>query len=225
MAKLTFLLIIISFISCAPARSPSARSPSARITKRIPEKRISNSPSTSLNKKIPYVIKKGDSLWQISKKYGVSPKRIMKENNIASAHNLKVGQKIFIPRTSQRNKPFIWPVEGRIINFFNENIGNSQNKGLNIKLKSNNKKVKAAAQGKVVFSNYLKGWGKTIILKHRPYFYTIYANLESASLKENSFAKQGQTIGNVTCGKNGNYILHFEIRKKYIPQDPLRYLN
>ena len=40
-----------------------------------------------------------------------------------------------------------------------------------------------------------------------------------------SFAKKGQTIAEVASGRDGNYILHFEIRKNYIPQDPLRYIK
>ena len=150
----------------------------------------------------------------------------MRENNISSPYNLKVGQKIFIPRRRNISSNFFfWPVEGEIINFFGENINNSINKGLNIKATPGNKEVKAAAEGKVVFASQLKGWGQTIILKHGSAYYTIYANLDNTLVREGTLARKRQVIGAVAAGKDGDYVLHFEIRKKYIPQDPLRYLN
>ncbi|MBP7088186.1 MAG: LysM peptidoglycan-binding domain-containing M23 family metallopeptidase [Candidatus Omnitrophica bacterium] len=217
--KLTFLfLIIIVLVSCSSARIISDQS------QYLPSSR----------EKISYIVKKGDSLWKISKNYGVSVERIMRENNISSTHNLKVGQRIFIPnyyrpsenfhRTSGSGN-FLWPVQGKVINFFAENVENTANKGLNIKVNSSDKKVIASSQGKVVFASDLKGWGKTIILQHSSNLYTIYANLNDILIKEGFFVKKGQTIGEVACGKNSNYILHFEIRKNHLPQNPLSYLN
>lgn len=215
--KLTFLfLITLVLASCSPAR--------------IIEDQSQYLPSS--REKISYVIKKGDSLWKISKNYGISVEKIMKENNITSTHNLKVGQKIFIPSyhisrnvTRSRSGNFIWPVEGKVINFFDENVENTANKGLNIKVNPTNKKVMSSSQGKVVFASDLKGWGKTVILQHSLNLYTVYANLNDILTKEGFFVKKGQIIGEVACGKNGNYMLHFEIRKNYLPQNPLSYLN
>lgn len=150
----------------------------------------------------------------------------MRENGISSPYNLQVGQKIFIPRyVVRKSEGFLWPLKGNIINYFNESVNNSLNRGINIQVASNNKEVKASAGGKVVFSNPLKGWGKTIILKHSSNLYTVYANLEKTLVKEGSSAEKGKIIGILASGKNGSHILHFEVRKKNIPQDPLRYLN
>ena len=175
---------------------------------------------------IYYSIKQGDSLWKISKQYNVSVEKIMRDNEISSPYNLKVGQKIFIPRYSLvTSKGFVWPLKGNIVNYFNENVDNSLNRGINIQAISTNREVKASAKGKVTFSNPLKGWGKTIILKHNSSLYTVYANLDQALTKEGSTVNKGEAIGMVASGKDGNYILHFEIRKKNIPEDPLKYLN
>lgn len=123
------------------------------------------------------------------------------------------------------NAEFIWPIKGEILNYFNETIDNSLNRGINIQATSGDQNVKASAPGKVVFANPLKGWGNTIILKHDSSLYTIYANLGQASVKEGNNVGKGQDIGLVASGKNGNYLLHFEVRKKNIPEDPLKYLN
>ena len=210
MFKLTFLSIIIFFLACSPSKISREKS-------YLPPSKRSG---------IYYSIEGGDSLWKISKQYNVSVERIMRENNISSPYNLKVGQKIFIPRyQSTTGKDFLWPIKGDIVNYFNESVDSSLNRGLNIQATASNKEVKASAQGKVAFSNPLKGWGKTIILKHSSSLYTVYANLEETSVREGSTVGKGEIIGMVSSGKNESYILHFEVRKRNIPEDPLKYLN
>ncbi len=213
MLKLTSLFILISIfiVSCAPVTAPTKQKCFYDVT--VP-------------KGTYYFVNKGDSLWRISRKYGISVEELIQENNISSPRDLKVGQKLFIPRRRTFSKGiFLWPVNGEVVNFFGESVNNLVNRGLNIKTSSDNRKVSASAQGRVVFSSELKGWGKTIIMKHDSNFYTLYANLDNALIKEGSFAKKGQVIGDVLAGKDGNYVLHFEIRKKYLPEDPIRYLN
>jgi len=210
MIKLVFLFIIVFLLACAPSKTYKKKSYI------LPSKRNG----------IYYSIKQGDSLWKISNQYNLSVEKIMRDNNISSPYNLKVGQKLFIPRySSASNKDFLWPLKGNIINYFNENVDNTLNRGINIQTIVTNRDIKASQQGKVTFSNPLKGWGKTIILKHNSNFYTVYANLNQASAKEGSNVSKGEIIGTVASGRDGNYILHFEVRKKNIPQDPLKYLN
>jgi len=209
MLKLILVFIISSLIACAPTKSYK-RSPT----------------TTSTTKSRYYIVKKGDSLWGISQRYSVSVKDLMRQNKISSADNLIIGKKIIIPLDTRIGKgTMYWPVEGKIINFFNETIDNSPNKGINIKVSSNNNLVSASEKGKVVFANVLKGWGKTIILKHEKNLYTIYANLDKTLINEGSFAKRGQTIGKLASQRKGSCMLHFEVRKRYIPDNPLKYLN
>ena len=213
MRKLFLLFLLIIFISCAAPRTTIIKEPTTRI------------PSTTTG--TYYIVKKGDTLWRISKKYGASVNSLMRKNNLSSAHDLKIGQRLSIPPRSQikTTSSFGWPIQGEVINAYGENVDNSINRGLNIKANSSNRNVSAASDGRVVFCDNLKGWGKTIILQHGASFYTIYANLDSTVVGEGNLTKRGQAIGKVASSKNGNYILHFEIRKNYIPQDPLRYIN
>ncbi|MDQ6421641.1 N-acetylmuramoyl-L-alanine amidase [Paenibacillus sp. LHD-117] len=46
----------------------------------------------------PYTVKPGDTLWNISKKFGVSIQAIIKYNNLNPNTYLKVGQKLIIPQ-------------------------------------------------------------------------------------------------------------------------------
>ena len=116
MIRLSSLFILVAFLACAPAKTlkyKSTHTPSSR-------------------EGIYYFVKKGDSLWRISKKYGVSVKEIMRKNRIYSPHNLKIGSKILIPRRyasrGRTNANFAWPVNGEIINFFLLQLG--QKKGV-----------------------------------------------------------------------------------------------
>jgi len=49
-----------------------------------------------------YSVRKGDSLWAISRKFGVSQKTLLKANGIRSGKYLKVGQKLYIPDKGER---------------------------------------------------------------------------------------------------------------------------
>jgi murein DD-endopeptidase MepM/ murein hydrolase activator NlpD len=211
MNKISFLFITIFFFGCVSVHPTSERA-----------SLYAPSPSGEIS----YIIKERDSLYKISKKYGISIREIVRRNKIPYSQPLKPGQEIILPITRKISSvSFSWPVEGKIISFFGENIDNFVNKGVNILVSPENKKVKASADGKVVFCNDLKGWGKTIVLKHTSDLYTVYANLDTVSAKEGVHAKSGQIIGETASSKGGNYIFHFEIRKRHIPQDPLVYLN
>ena len=50
----------------------------------------------STNNRVTYVIKKGDTLWAISKKYGVSIQNLVKWNNIKNPNLIYIGNKINI---------------------------------------------------------------------------------------------------------------------------------
>lgn len=47
---------------------------------------------------ILYIVKKGDTLWQIAKRYGSTIDDIVRTNGIEDANQISIGQKLFIPR-------------------------------------------------------------------------------------------------------------------------------
>lgn len=212
MYSLVLLFIIFFLSSCAPSRV-SEREPSS----------VCPLPSQGTY----HVVRKADTLWKISKQYGVNVETIMRDNHIVSTKDLRIGQKLLIssPRFVKDTCLFIWPLSGQVVNYFGENVDNSVNRGINIKTDAASRQVRASASGQVVFSNYLKGWGKAVIVRHDSNFYTIYANLDETLIAEGTCSRQGEVIGKVASAKDGSYILHFEIRKRYIPQNPLTYLN
>jgi len=84
--------------------------------------------------------------------------------------------------------------------------------------------VKAAGDGKVIFTGTKGGYGNTIILQHGTQYSTLYAHLARFSPQscQGCNIKQGEIIGYV--GKSGlatgNH-LHFEFRVNGEHRDPL----
>lgn len=56
-----------------------------------------------------YTVKKGDSLYSISRKYGVDLKDLIAVNHIQNANKIRVGQTIIIPQTYVAPKPVVQP--------------------------------------------------------------------------------------------------------------------
>jgi murein DD-endopeptidase MepM/ murein hydrolase activator NlpD len=83
----------------------------------------------------------------------------------------------------------------------------------------------AAMDGMVVMSAYCEGHGKSIVIEHRNNYYSRYSHNSVSLMKKGDYVKKGQVIGYVgsTGNSTGNH-LHFEIRYKDIPLDPLDFL-
>ncbi|MEI8350569.1 MAG: peptidoglycan DD-metalloendopeptidase family protein [Candidatus Omnitrophota bacterium] len=208
---LLFFVLSIACTSCAPYRVPYPPS-------------LSTLPVGTTRS---YLVKEDDSLWRIAKDYGVSVDAIMKKNSMVSCTDLKVGQTIFIPdnHVLHTKLSFLWPIKGPVVNSFGEYSNNVINKGVNIKAKPG-ESILASEEGRVVYADYVKGWGRVIIVKHPDSFYTVYANLDDVYVNEGSMVKRAQAMGKASSSVNTeSRILHFEIRKKYIADNPLVYLG
>lgn len=123
----------------------------------------------------------------------------------------------------------IWPVHGRIIGSFGVKKDarglEVTNPGIDIKA-SYGTRVKAAATGKVIYVSWLRGYGQFIIIDHGQSFYTLYANLSSASVDVGDDVIAGQAIAEV--GESGTLEgprLHFELRHKKKQLNPVDWLR
>ena len=129
---------------------------------------------------------------------------------------------------SARHKPagspdFIWPVKGVVTSTFGARWGRVHN-GVDIAGPMGTHIV-AAAAGKVVFSaSGQRGYGNLIIIDHGEYL-TVYAHCQKRMVQDGDMVQRGQVIA--TVGKTGRATgphLHFEIRYRKKPVDPLIYL-
>lgn len=119
-------------------------------------------------------------------------------------------------------KQWIWPVNGKVVGRFSS-LSN-KNKGLDIEAKKGTP-VRATAKGRVVYSgDGLRGYGQLVIIKHNDKFLSAYAHNDKIHVEENEVVKAGQRIAELGNTGSDKDKLHFEIRLKGKPVDPLNYL-
>jgi len=177
-----------------------------------------------------------ETLSQISRKYNVNVEKLAELNHIPNKNNIAQGQLIFIP-TDFKNieskkiiiKPkvnFIWPAKGKIVSLFSNQKGNI-NQGIDIEVSSDSM-ILAVKNGKVTFSGgedikIGSGDERIVILQHNDNFSSVYIYEGILLVKRYDEVKQGQGIFKANQD-GGNKILHFEIRKHHIPQNPYYFL-
>jgi len=84
--------------------------------------------------------------------------------------------------------------------------------------------VIAAASGKVVGSEYMGGYGYTIIIYHGGGFSTLYGHLSGFAVSSGQDVKQGQIVGYVgSTGFSTGPHLHFEVRINGAVKNPYGY--
>lgn len=119
-------------------------------------------------------------------------------------------------------KGWQWPAQGPLIARFQSN--DSLNKGIDIAGQLG-QPVKAAANGSVVYAGRgLIGYGEMIIIKHDDTHLSAYAHNSRLLVKEGEQVKGGQQIAEMGSSGTDRVKLHFEIRRRGQPVDPLGYL-
>jgi lipoprotein NlpD len=85
--------------------------------------------------------------------------------------------------------------------------------------------VYAAAPGKVVYSgDGLLGYGPLVIIQHNDTFLSAYAYNEKLLVREGEQVALGQRIAEMGTNGTDRGMLHFEIRHRGKPVDPMLYL-
>ena len=132
-----------------------------------------------------------------------------------------------LPKISARSSSkFSWPAQGRILSGYGAKSDGLFNDGINIAA-TRGTVVKAAENGVVAYAgNEVKGMGNLIIIQHSGGWMTVYAHLDSMSVRRGTKVSVGQKIGTVgETGKVDEPQLHFEIRKGTKAYNPESYLK
>jgi septal ring factor EnvC (AmiA/AmiB activator) len=138
-----------------------------------------------------------------------------------------------IPDNRFDGKPFVQlqgrlalPVKGDITNHFGATRPDSTViwKGLFIRAASG-QTVKAVAAGRVVFADWLRGFGNLIIVDHGNAYMSLYGNNETLYKQVGDELRGGDAIATVgNSGGNADSGLYFELRHESKPLDPLKWL-
>ncbi len=196
------------------------------------------------NKIFCHTVKKGETLYRISKNYGISIERIAYENNIFDNRTIYAGQTLRIPLLKKKDKkksnilkdePDIsnghtflksWPLKNHdrrdIIKkygkIYNKELGVfTNNNGIDLKVKS--REIVTVKSGKVEYIDFLKGIGMMIGIHLDNSYFVFYYPCKNIRVKKEENVKTGEIIAD-TSGD----ILHFEVRKNKIALNPLLFL-
>ena len=123
----------------------------------------------------------------------------------------------------------IWPVRGLITSPFGNRVDPILRKwkyhnGLDIGVPMGTP-VKAAESGEVIISSYLTGYGNTVVIDHGGGISTWYAHNSRFKVSVGQEVKQGDVIALAgSTGYSTGPHVHFEVRDKGIPKQPLDWL-
>jgi septal ring factor EnvC (AmiA/AmiB activator) len=142
-----------------------------------------------------------------------------------------------LPPAAQVGKDFIsskgllpLPVKGKITTSYGRNIVGRLNmetfrNGIDIQ-SDRGEPVRSIYSGRILFSEWYKGYGNLMIIDHGDHYYSVYGHLEERFKLSGEKIETGETIG--TAGDTGSVKgagLYFELRHRGKPLDPLEWVN
>ncbi len=201
-----------------------------------------------------YVVRAGDTLYSIGKRFGVDYHALARRNHIRYPYRIYVGQHLSLAGTAtysrrlpgvatsksahhtNRHAPpgkhralttstrLIWPLHGKVTSRFGKR-GSRMHDGIDIAAREGTA-VHAAASGEVVYADQrLSGYGRMVIIRHANNIFTAYAHNQRNLVSKGQHVKQGAVIARVGhSGRATGAHLHFEVRRGSTAVDPLAYL-
>ena len=139
-----------------------------------------------------------------------------------------------VPQASAGDSPFLelkgrlnLPVRGELANRFGSprSDGGVLWKGLFILARAG-EEVRAVADGRVVFADWLRGFGNLLIVDHGDAYMSLYGNNEALYKRVGDPIRGGEPVAAVgASGGNADSGLYFELRHQGRPLDPLDWVN
>ncbi|HKY31719.1 MAG TPA: LysM peptidoglycan-binding domain-containing M23 family metallopeptidase [Candidatus Polarisedimenticolia bacterium] len=187
---------------------------------------------------LTHVVERGQTLSSIARRYGLTVRRIAAANGIADPSRLAAGRRLVIPHRPSRPSPAspalpapllgeasFWPVRGPILSGFAAPRGGRRHKGVDIKSEEGSP-VAAAAAGVVQRVEESFGtYGRLVTLDHGGGLVSYYGHNARNLVQPGQRVSAGDVIALV--GRSGNAStphLHFEVRLRGVPVDPLKAL-
>lgn len=192
-----------------------------------------------------WMVAPGDTLYSIAWATGLDYRTLARWNHMTSPYRLQAGTRVRLygpapqgrqAKGYQRQRRYarlraaplerapirwVWPAHGQVITVFRPALGH---KGIDIAAAAGTP-VRAAAAGRVVYAGSgLRGYGELIIIKNNNKFLSAYAHNSRILVEEGDSVRQGQKIAEMGSSGTDRVMLHFEIRLRGNPVNPLTYL-
>ncbi len=223
-------------------------SPNSRIRMgqrlKIPQKGVDYTSTASINRQ-PTVLsavqqQKKQSPLRLSKLPKVKPRSISSAKSKVTRQKVaSLKQPVGLPdkvmsdvptkpaakRVATKDLQFRWPVRGRIISNYGRKRDGGRNDGINLAVPEGTA-VRVAESGTVIYAgDKLKGYGNLVLVQHSNGYVTAYAHNDRVMVNKGQQVRRGQIISQ--AGRSGDVDspqLHFELRIKGDPVDPVPYL-
>ncbi|HEY0964494.1 MAG TPA: LysM peptidoglycan-binding domain-containing M23 family metallopeptidase, partial [Candidatus Paceibacterota bacterium] len=177
---------------------------------------------------VRHVVKSGDTIASIAKKYEGDKEEIISYNQLES-NELTVGDTLIIPGGAMHAAPAktsggAQPTKtsgGGGAGFIHPAPGSVKTQGIHgynaVDLAgSSGSTIRAALGGEVIVAKsggWNGGYGNYIVVRHKNGTQTLYAHLSSLSVGAGEYVEQGQTLGGMgNTGRSTGTHLHFEVR-------------
>jgi septal ring factor EnvC (AmiA/AmiB activator) len=123
-------------------------------------------------------------------------------------------------------KKLPWPVHGKVLSGFGDRYadGKLRRNGLLIQTREN-AEITAIHYGRVVFANWLRGFGLITIIDHGDGYMTLYGHSSSLFTSPGDWVSAGEPIAIAgQTGGTSSPVLYFEIRHNGKPENPGKWL-
>jgi len=119
------------------------------------------------------------------------------------------------------------PTRGELANKYGDTRAESGSRWKGVFIRAaEGSEVKAVAAGRVVFADWLRGFGNLLIIDHGDAFMSIYGNNQSLLRQLGESVKPGDVIATVgNSGGNPESGLYFELRQQGLAVDPLKWVD
>lgn len=130
------------------------------------------------------------------------------------------------PFSKQKSK-LPWPSHAKVRSEFGDKIANGKLTQHGVRFNTrDNDPVMAIYSGRVIFSNWIRGFGLLIIIDHGEQYMSLYGNNKSLMKETGDWVRAGETIAvSSQSSTNPESGLYFEIRKNGKPLNPHQWLR
>jgi lipoprotein NlpD len=200
-----------------------------------------------------HVVEAGETSVSIARRAGIPLEDFLEINGLRRGDTLEPGRPVFLfgisrepagtepsqpatdvgsepasaasPALAGHPAPLRWPVTApRLTSRFGQRWG-KPHEGIDMAAPMGTP-VLAASAGSVIYSgDQVRGYGNMVVVKHSDDLVTVYAHNSVLLVRRGESVSAGQEIARVgDTGRSTAPHLHFEVRRKDVPQDPLQFL-
>jgi murein DD-endopeptidase MepM/ murein hydrolase activator NlpD len=126
--------------------------------------------------------------------------------------------------------PTLWPVEGRLTSSFGERLDPFNGEGAfhsGVDISGNQgAPILAPADGVIVYADYMRGYGRLLVIAHAHGISTRYGHLSGFAVSAGQNVSRGDVVGYVgDTGRSTAPHVHYEVRINNVPVNPRKYLR